>query len=389
MSTDNVFIITGNKYPNGDPGAVRQHAMAKLFVESGYKPFVIGYGAYTGKNVSCYDGVEYISMRLKTENRMARFFSRLAFGNRLIGFIKRSGIVPDVILVVDVLPDAFRKIEKYAKRHGCVLVHDSVEWYSPEEFKNGKMSIEYRLKEYTNKKAIHSPWRVISISRYLDRYFKGRKMHSVRIPVIMDVGKMECRETGTNEKTLFVYAGGARGRKDYLREILEGYSLLPEELRDRAEFHMVGVDRNTLIGQCEVSGECIDRLGHSLVLHGRLPREQTVKWVRKADFTVLVRNSELRYAKAGFPTKVVESLASGTPVICNLSSDLELYLKNNENALLISNDSPGAIAETLSVAIKTDCTVREKMRKNARKTAEEYFDYRVYREAFDSIIQRH
>ena len=51
-------------------------------------------------------------------------------------------------------------------------------------------------------------------------------------------------------------------------------------------------------------------------------------------FDVLLRYSDLRYTKAGFPTKVVESLASATPVITNITSDLEMYLKDGENSVI-------------------------------------------------------
>lgn len=387
MSSNSALIITGNKYPNGDPGAVRQHSMAKLFEEAGYRPFIIGYGESTGKKVLSYDGIDYISLRPSSENKAVRIISRIMFGRRTIGFIKKKITVPKVIMVVDALPDAFRKIERYAKKHNCILIHDSVEWYSPEEFKNGSNSISYRLKEYTNKKAIRKPWRVISISRYLDEYFKSQGLKSVRIPVVVGVDTIEYSVKTENEKTIFVYAGSP-GRKDCIKEMLEGYSQTEKEMLEKSEFHIIGVDREGLINQCGVSEACVKKLGASLVLHGRLPREQTVGWVKKADFTVLVRNSEMRYAKAGFPTKVVESLSSGTPVICNLSSDLELYLKNNENSVLIKDNSPISIADALSRAIQIDCTEREKMRKAARKTAEECFDYRVYREVFDSIIDK-
>ncbi len=44
-----IVIITGNNYPCGDAGAVRQHAMAKLLMDMGHDVFVVGYGSYTGE----------------------------------------------------------------------------------------------------------------------------------------------------------------------------------------------------------------------------------------------------------------------------------------------------------------------------------------------------
>lgn len=54
------IIITENNYPEGDAGAVRQHAFAKMLSEMDYDVLVIGYGKPTKGNVEIYDGIKYI-----------------------------------------------------------------------------------------------------------------------------------------------------------------------------------------------------------------------------------------------------------------------------------------------------------------------------------------
>ena len=44
------IIITENNYPEGDAGAVRQHAFAKMLSEMDYDVLVIGYGKPTKGN---------------------------------------------------------------------------------------------------------------------------------------------------------------------------------------------------------------------------------------------------------------------------------------------------------------------------------------------------
>lgn len=386
MNVKNAVIITGNKYPDGDPGAVRQHSMAKIFESLGYDVFVIGYGNTSRNIVNTYENIKYTSMRTAASNQIVRLAARICFGYRVIRYMKKNKMFPSVLLVVDVLPDAFYYIEKYAKKHNCILIHDSVEWYSPEEFKRGKKDIEYQLKEYTNTKAIHNPWKVIAISNYLNQYFLSRKLESVRIPVIMNVEKMSYSLEANEEKTVFVYAGGP-GRKDYLKEILEGYALLEKDVLAHTEFHVIGVDKKGLQNACAITTDILDYLGESLIIHGRLARQDTIQWVKKADFTVLLRNSELRYAKAGFPTKVVESLANGTPVICNYSSDLELYLKDNDNAVIVRSYAVGDVKVALERAIAMSKSKRETMRSLARKTAERNFDYRKYTDIIAELIK--
>ena len=47
--------------------------------------------------------------------------------------------------------------------------------------------------------------------------------------------------------------------------------------------------------------------------------------VKKADYSIIIRDNNL-VTRAGFPTKFVESVACGTPVICNDNSDLKEWI---------------------------------------------------------------
>lgn len=73
---------------------------------------------------------------------------------------------------------------------------------------------------------------------------------------------------------------------------------------------------------------------------------------------MLIRDENLRYAKAGFPTKIVESLACGTPPLCNYSSDLELYLKDRQNSIIANGHTAKDVCEAVKNAL---CIVKEKI----------------------------
>jgi len=220
----------------------------------------------------------------------------------------------------------------------------------------------------------------------LDSYFRSRGLESIRVPAIIDVQSMPFNSECNKNKIVFVYAGGP-GRKDYLKEMIEGYVLLTDSQIKKSEFHIIGVKKDDLINICGVSEGTLNKLKNSLVAHGRLPRNSTLNWIRNADFTVLLRNSELRYAKAGFPTKVVESLSCGTPVICNLSSDLSMYLVNGVNACLVRDHTPMSIHATFVEVLTMTEDSKMNMRKAARKTAEESFDFRLYEETIKVLLR--
>ena len=62
-----------------------------------------------------------------------------------------------------------------------------------------------------------------------------------------------------------------------------------------------------------------------------------------------------RVTKAGFPTKFVESISAGVPVITNKTSDLEYHLKNGENGFLLGNN----IENDLKIAIENDTKIEK------------------------------
>lgn len=374
-------VITMARYPNGDAGAVRHHAIAKLLCDGGYKVRVLGYGEYNSQSTQVYDGIEYTSMRTKGSGFFAKVYSRLTHGKRVIKYIKRAFPEVSVIVVDYVRRDEYRRLERYAKRTGCELYHESCEWYSPEEFRKGERATAYKDNDRINTQIIKSPWNVIAISKFLYEHFEGRAKRVVRIPVIMDMTAIESALPQNNDKTVFVYAGSP-GRKDYLCAIVDGFLALDEKYRERAELHLIGVTEEALINLSGVSPSKIKALGTSLVAHGRRSREDAVGWVRRADYTVLLRDSRLRYTKAGFPTKVVESLALGTPVVCNISSDLGMYLKDGENAFISESVDASDFSRALARAIDLPYEARCSMSVSARSCAEENFDYRLYLDLF-------
>lgn len=373
-------IVTENSYPEGDVGAVRQHAFAKILKQLGYDVLVIGYGKNFDNKICKYDGVNFISFRPNQENIISRIICRVKFGTKVYRYIKQHYNFLDVLMVVDIMPQSFKKIEKLKRIYNCVLIHDSVEWYSPEEFKNGKFNLAYIRKDYTNKKAINNLWNVIAISSFLEEYFKQRNNNVKRIPVIMDIKKitprLKCIEN--SEKFIFVYAGGP-GKKDYLKEIIEGFSFLSLEQRKIVEVNIIGVNEDQLVKSCDVSIDLINSIKDCLKIYGRISRDETLELVKRADYSLLIRDESLRYSKAGFPTKIVESLACGTPPLCNLTSDLGLYLKNEENSIIAlghtSKDVYKAIIHAISI---TDINKRNFMRESARKLAEDSFHYSRY-----------
>ena len=382
MDKRRLLIVSYGKYPNGNAGAVRQHTFAKLYQACGFDVVVIGMGDSTDFQLKEYDGVKYISFRKDPNHTVNKVLNWLLYGQRLKKFLRTCGMeFTDILVIKTYFSGVLAWIKRYSKKRGINLFHDSVEWYSPEEFTLKGLDIAYIKNNRLNTKEIDKSFRVIAISQYLYDHFRSRNINTMKIPVIMDSESVSHEKHTSGEKLVVSYAGRI-GKKDYIGNVIRGFLLLNEEEKSKIELRLMGADTqqvSQITGICQCELEKNKDMIHCM---GRVPRPVVLQTLQETDFTVLIRDSSLRYAKAGFPTKVVESLMSGTPVICNLSSDLGEYLTDGENAVIVQDMSDEAIAEALRRALQIPAAKRQEMQLCARKTAEECFDYRKYIDAF-------
>ena len=87
------IVVTGDSYPEGNAGAVRTHAFAKILSESGYSPFIIGMGSSTSFQKREYDGIPYYSLRYARKDLFSRFASRVLFGHNVKKAVKHCDSV--------------------------------------------------------------------------------------------------------------------------------------------------------------------------------------------------------------------------------------------------------------------------------------------------------
>jgi glycosyltransferase involved in cell wall biosynthesis len=220
----------------------------------------------------------------------------------------------------------------------------------------------------------------------LNNYFISKGIKSTRIPILLDIKEISIKKKINRDKIKLLYAGSP-GKKDYLKEIIDGLALLEKELLLKIEIQLLGVNKDELIKICKVSEQTIEKLRDSLILRGRVSREEVKLQLKESDFTVLLRSPKLRYAKAGFPTKVVESLATSTPVICNITSDLGDYLINEINSLIVKDCSAEAFKNTIVKAIYLSNDEKMNLSINARNTAIHQFDYKKFEHQFQTFIE--
>jgi len=150
--------------------------------------------------------------------------------------------------------------------------------------------------------------------------------------------------------------------------------------------HLVGVtneEARRLYG-CDQAD--FDGTRARVICHGRVAQTEVPRMLADSDFSVLLRPDK-RYAHAGFPTKLAESLSAGTPAIVNATSDIAEYVRDGREGLIVQGYSPEAFAVKLREATVLPRERILTMKHLAKDRARELFDYHSYCPALHRFLQ--
>ena len=378
-----IFIVTQTKFP--EPCAVTTHIslVAKVFQEGGHTVRVF---SRSNTESGEYENIPFTSLRGKGKNRLSLLFHYLFYFKKELFRILREE-KPDIVLMYSLPFGVASALVSKSRHKNFLLMHDSVEWYSKEESEFLSMQrLQYYMHEYKMRKLLPGKVTIIAISQYLKDYFLSKGNDCAYLPAVCDTKITSGHKDLSQEKLTVLYAGSP-GKKDLFEPIVKAMSELPAEDREKLSLQIIGSTASEIAANANVSVAFIERLGDCMTFLPRMPHAEVLKCLEKADFTILIRPAKMRYAKAGFPTKVPESLSTATPIICNLTSDLHMYLEDGENAVIAEGYSTEAVKNALHRALSLTLEQRERMCRNARDTAIQQFDYRLYVDEINDFIE--
>ena len=380
----NIVIITTGYFPTGDSISFRLQMVAKAMMDGGNRVTVLCRGGLNDSGE--WEGCKYYSLREKSGNKVVKTIDHFTFPKRVKKYLMQNKDDIDCLYLYCRQLPVFKLCKKFSERYDKHLIRDCPDWFSHEQHKFGRFSILYQVTNYINTKATDESFDIVAISHFLEDHFKSRGLKTLYVPVLCDsTERTEPKKNSSSVLKLF-YAG-VPGRKDFIGNVLEAALLLDEKERAKLHISLVGVSRDLLIDGCGISRSTLDACADILSIQGRVPRSKVLELMEESDFLVLPRDAEARYAKAGFPSKVTESLANATPVLCNITSDLGEYLVDGENAIIAKDHSPEALAEALRRAMALTPEEKTVMSAKALDTARERLDYRLYTDKLKRFIE--
>lgn len=225
---------------------------------------------------------------------------------------------------------------------------------------------------------------IIVISDHLNNYFS--KIYSpskiFQVPILVDLCRFQNFEASkNNNEKIITYVGYMGGNKDGLQNLLDATAKAKSRLGS-FKLQLVGYGPQKDI---DVIKERIRQLSLEdvvLFLGSKTPLE-IPKILSDSDLLVLARPNT-NQAKAGFPTKLGEYLASKKPVLITLTGEIGKYLKDNENAYVVDADDNDSFANKLIFAINDPRA--SLIARNGYIVANNNFNYKVYKKKLLEIF---
>ena len=215
---------------------------------------------------------------------------------------------------------------------------------------------------------------IIVISSYLEdqcRKLTDAKtpMHymSVSVDMVLFSGEIEVEDDKPTK--VFLYAGSF-GKKDGLSVLLDAFDKLAEQYSNiRLVLTGKGEDLSmqTFYSRLEESPHK-DKIDY----RGYLDDESYYSLLNSIDFPCMTR-VDLAFANAGFPFKLGEFLATGKPVIASKVSDVDRFIVDRENAMLVEPNSVEEVCKAAEYLLNNPDRAKE-IGENGREAARKHFD---------------
>ena len=370
-----ILVAISDSFPYGAAYAARTRALCKLFKVAGFETDVLcdylSDFADTEEfgNIYCISKTPYSGFDKLF--KLPRFYA-----NKMEELIRKNKY--DYIVSRSMF-DRFGKVMSVARKYDLPIILESCEWYDVRGFRRGKADIRYHQFQHCFRKTYNRVDGVIAISRLLEQHYKDKGIPVVRIPGIHDVDKLPFRlELKNRDELNLIFGGNVFGGKEQFSELLVAIDKVRDSTEKRIFLHIYGSSEEEIVASLDDDARrSAKTLSESIVFHGRVSQAEMAVACKENDFGVFFR-PDRRSSHAGFPTKLGEYLAAGTPLITNDTGDISLVLENEKNGYMVKDMSAESICAVLEKCLSLTESEYLNMRKCARQTAVEQLNYNVY-----------
>lgn len=216
---------------------------------------------------------------------------------------------------------------------------------------------------------------MLVMTKELENYYRGLGVDNLfHLPMTVDFSRFE--DQGSVKKgKFFAYVGGSGGFiRDGVLDIIRAFEIF---VRSNPGYQLL------IVGPADPESPATKEImkyiqehnaGDNVILSGPKATNEIPELLARA--TGIVMAPPKNFSSGGFPTKLGEFLASGTPTICTRVSDIADYLDETNSYLVAPGDIPG-IFNAMNEII-TNRSTAEIRGKNGRALASAVFNAETY-----------
>lgn len=349
QSRDIVIYVGAFEFPAGNAAAQRALANALMLRDLGYRVVLMGLSRHMSPGqpprLAGHEDVPFDVWETAFPGGMLDWFKRITNIDQVRQVASHYPSEQIAALIAYDYPAiAQARLIQFCRALGAKAIAEVTEWYSVSRLVSPAALL--RNIDRPLRMRIVNPRMdgLIVASRYLANFYRTKCSQVVVMPTLMSEPSPPAGRAspdGATKRLFFAASGwdpavvretkeGPKDRLDKVVEVLDAALILDADFRLDA----YGVDRAAYLKIMPDHGPLLERLGDRIVFHGRQPRDVVRTTLRDADFSIFMRKDSI-VSRAGFPTKLAESIHFGTPVITNDVGDAALYQRPGQTGFFI------------------------------------------------------
>ncbi|MBR5272797.1 MAG: glycosyltransferase family 4 protein [Clostridia bacterium] len=373
-----IIYIGPFKMPDKNAGAHRVLNNARAISKLGYQVIFVGMNEEAdldfAKTHYTWSGFDIYEINCKSTTEKIKKYSDVKY----IDYIVKNNEDVAGIIAYDYYAPGLRMLKKYAKKKNLKLIADTDEWFEIKKIRSIESII--RILDSEMRMRFYQPRidGIITISTFLKNYYEN-KLPTMQVPPLVDKSEEKWQEDARGEDGVLnlVYSGSPGGSKDRINVVVGAVAEC--EVSYKLRLNIIGVSKEQFLKVYPESKEALEASVNEIVFHGRVEHKVALTLLKSADFAMFLRDDN-RVSRAGFPTKFVESISAGVPVITNRTSNISDFLTHGQNGFFVDiNNANEEIKNILSQDIDTLKAIKANV--NA-----DMFDYNNFVEEFKKVF---
>ena len=378
---NNILYIGGFELPDKNAAAHRVVTNAKILKQLNYDVVFVGVDKSLGSDVPFlstkkeYEDFSYYSVKYPVS-----LMEWLDYLSGIKDILKLVNNKTSAIIAYNYPAIALLRLKGFCKKRGIKLIADCTEWYEAQG--SFLFRLIKNLDVYLRMRIIHPKLDgLIVISDYLYNFYIEKNKNIINIPPLVDLSmeKWKCNSTDhDHDRINLIYAGSPGAKKDRLDRIIDLLTQIKDEHNIKVTFKILGLTEIQYL--TTFNKQAIpENIKDFLIFKGRLPHNDTLCEIINSDFEIFIRDSSLTNT-AGFPTKFVESISCGTPVLSNSSSNITDFLLAGKTGFLLDDSTDDKLKSSLYQALLIKPDEIKDMKLYCKSC--EIFDFKNYVKSF-------